>query len=165
MASFNKVILLGNLTREPQLSYLPSQTPVCDFGLAMNRKFTAQDGSQRDEPCFVDCRIFGKRAEILSKYVHKGSPLFVEGRLSFESWTAQDGSKRSRLRVTVEDFQFVGGAQQGGQGGGSNQYQGGGGNYSKPAGAGYPQEAPQQSPQMPPYQDPGVGMNEDDIPF
>ena len=113
MANFNKVILLGNLTRDPQLSYLPSQTPVVDFGLATNRRWTGQDGQQRDETCFVDCRAFGKPAETINKYCKKGKPLLVEGRLSFDSWTAQDGSKRSKLRVTVESFQFmpIGGAK------------------------------------------------------
>lgn len=124
MASFNKVILLGNLTRDPQLSYTPSQTAVVDFALAMNRKWVGQDGSQREEVCFADCRMFGKRAEVINKYLKKGMPLFVEGRLSFESWTAQDGSKRSRHRVTVEEFQFISNGQgQRGSGGGyqSNQ--------------------------------------------
>lgn len=114
MASYNKVILLGNLTRDPQLSYTPSQTAVVDFGLATNRRWTGQDGSQREETCFVDCRAFGKRAENINKYCTKGRPLLVEGRLTFESWQAQDGGRRSRLRVTVENFQFVGGGQQGG---------------------------------------------------
>lgn len=125
MASFNKVILLGNLTRDPQLSYTPNQTAVVDFGLAMNRRWVGQDGSQREETCFVDCRMFGKRAEVINKYLKKGQPLFVEGRLTFDSWTAQDGSKRSRHRVTVEEFQFIssGQGQRGGGGGGyqSNQ--------------------------------------------
>ncbi len=114
MSSFNKVILLGNVTRDPQLSYLPNQTPVVDFGLATNRKWTAQDGSQRDETCFVDCQMFGKRAEAINKYVKKGSPLFIEGRLKFESWQAQDGSKRSKLKVFVENFQFIGDGQNNG---------------------------------------------------
>lgn len=114
MANFNKVILLGNLTRDPQLSYLPSQTPVVDFGLATNRKWTGQDGQQRDETCFVDCRAFGKPAETINKYCKKGRPLLVEGRLTFDSWTGQDGTKRSKLRITVENFQFMptGGARQ-----------------------------------------------------
>jgi len=107
MANFNKVILLGNLTRDPQLSYLPSQTAVVDFGLAMNRKWTGQDGQQRDETCFVDCRAFGKPAETINKYCKKGKPLLVEGRLTFDSWTGQDGVKKSKLRVTVESFQFM----------------------------------------------------------
>jgi single-strand DNA-binding protein len=105
--NYNKVILLGNLTRDPQLSYTPNQTAVVDFGLAVNRRWKAQDGSQRDETCFVDCRMFGKRAEVVNKYCKKGNPLLVEGRLTFDSWTAQDGSKRSKLRVTVESFEFI----------------------------------------------------------
>jgi single-strand DNA-binding protein len=114
MANFNKVILLGNLTRDPQLSYLPSQTPVVDFGLATNRRWTGQDGQQREETCFVDCRAFGKPAETINKYCKKGRPLLVEGRLTFDSWTGQDGTKRSKLRITVESFQFMptGGARQ-----------------------------------------------------
>jgi single-strand DNA-binding protein len=107
MANFNKVILLGNLTRDPQLSYLPSQTAVVDFGLAMNRKWKGQDGSMKEDTCFVDCQAFGKTAENINKYCKKGNPLFVEGRLKFDSWTAQDGTKRSKHRVTVENFQFM----------------------------------------------------------
>lgn len=119
MANFNKVILLGNLTRDPQLSYLPSQTPVVEFGLAVNRKWTGQDGQQRDETCFVDCKSFGKPAETINKYCKKGRPLLVEGRLTYESWTGQDGAKKSRLRVMVESFQFISSGAPGGQGGGS----------------------------------------------
>lgn len=111
MSNFNKVILCGRLCRDPQLSYLPNQTPVVNFGLAINRKWTAQDGSQRDETCFVDCQMFGKRAEVINKYVKKGNPLFIEGRLKFESWQAQDGSKRNKLKVFVENFEFIGDGQ------------------------------------------------------
>ncbi len=107
MAGYNKVILLGNLTRDPQLSYTPNQTAVVDFGVATNRRWTGQDGSQREETCFVDCRAFGRMAENINKYFSKGKPIFLEGRLTFDSWTAQDGSKRSKLRVTVENFQFL----------------------------------------------------------
>jgi len=107
MANFNKVLLMGNLTRDPQLSYLPSQTAVVDFGLAVNRRWTGKDGQDRSEVCFVDCRAFGKPAEIINKYLSKGRAVFVEGRLTFDSWTAQDGSKRSKHRVTVENFQFL----------------------------------------------------------
>lgn len=119
MASYNKVILLGNLTRDPQLSYTPNQTAVVDFGLATNRRWTGQDGSAREETCFVDCRAFGRSAENINKYCQKGRPLLVEGRLTFDSWQAQDGSKRSKLRVTVERFQFVGSA-----GGGAGHQEG-----------------------------------------
>lgn len=108
MANLNKVMLIGNLTRDPQLSYLPSQTPVVEFGLATNRRFKKQDGSQGEEICFVDCQMFGKRAETVNKYFKKGDPIFVEGRLKFDQWNAQDGSKRSKLRVFVENFEFLG---------------------------------------------------------
>jgi len=108
MANLNKILMMGNLTRDPQLSYTPNQTPVVDFGLATNRRWTGQDGSQREETCFVDCRMFGKRAEVINKYCNKGNPLFIEGRLTFDSWEAQDGSKRSKHRVTVENFEFIG---------------------------------------------------------
>lgn len=107
MANFNKVMLMGNLTRDPQLSYLPSQTAVVDFGLAVNRRWTGKDGQDRNEVCFVDCRAFGRQAENINKYLSKGRAIFIEGRLTFDSWTAQDGSKRSKHRVTVENFQFL----------------------------------------------------------
>jgi single-strand DNA-binding protein len=107
MTGFNKIFLMGNLTRDPQLSYTPNQTAVVDFGLATNRRWTAQDGNQRQDTCFVDCRAFGRMAENINKYLNKGRAIFVEGRLTFESWTAQDGTKRSRHRVTVENFQFL----------------------------------------------------------
>ena len=110
MANFNKVLLMGNLTRDPQLSYTPNQTAVVDFGLAVNRKWKSREGEDRDETCFVDCRMFGRRAEVINKYCKKGNPLFIEGRLTFDSWQAQDGTKRSKHRVTVENFEFLGGA-------------------------------------------------------
>ena len=119
MANFNKVFLMGNLTRDPQLSYLPSQTPVVDFGMAINRNWTGKDGEKKEEVCFVDCRAFGKQAETLNKYMTKGRPIFIEGRLTYEQWTAQDGSKKSRHRIIVEGFQFLGSAGgKGGAGGG-----------------------------------------------
>ena len=114
MASFNKVLLMGNLTRDPQLSYTPNQTAVVDFGLATNRKWKGQDGSQREETCFVDCTAFAGQAENINKYLSKGRLVFVEGRLTFDSWTGQDGAKRSRLKVTVENIQFLPGAGGGG---------------------------------------------------
>ncbi len=119
MANFNKIILFGRLTRDPELTYLPSQTPVVEFGIATSRKFKGNDGQMREDTCFVDCRMYGKRAEVIQKYVHKGDPLLVEGRLTFDRWEAQDGSKRSKHRVFVESFEFGGGnRQQSNQGGG-----------------------------------------------
>ena len=144
MSSYNKVILLGNLTRDPQLSYTPNQTAVVDFGMATNRRWKGQDGTERDETCFVDCRMFGRRAEVVNKYFKKGSQMFLEGRLTFDSWQAQDGSKRSKLRVTVENFEFVGSGQRASGQGQGQGYQ---------AGADAVPEAP------------GGSAGEDDIPF
>jgi len=107
MANFNQVILIGNLTRQPALSYLPNQTPVTEFGLAVNRRWRREDGSQADEVCYVECQAFGKRAEVISKHLGKGSPIFVRGRLKFEQWQ-KDDQTHSRLRVVVEDFEFIG---------------------------------------------------------
>ena len=104
MANFNKVILLGNLTRDPQLSYTPNQTAVVDFGLATNRKWKGQDGQMKEETCFVDCTSFGKQGEVINKYMSKGKPIFVEGRLTFDSWTGQDGTKRSKLNTAPKIF-------------------------------------------------------------
>ncbi len=130
MANYNKVILVGNLTRDPQLSYLPSNTPVCEFGLAINRKWKSQDGEMRDETCFVDCRIFGRRAEVFNQYMSKGNPSLVEGRLRYEQWEGKDGQKRSKLSVVVDNFEFLGGGgrREGGDSGrapASSQYAGG----------------------------------------
>ena len=109
MANFNKVILAGNLTRDPQLSYLPSNTPVAEFGLAINRKWRGQDGQMKEDTCFVDCRAYARSAETISQYVTKGSPILVEGRLQYQRWQAQDGTKKSKHVVVVEQFQFLGG--------------------------------------------------------
>jgi single-strand DNA-binding protein len=135
MASYNKILLLGNLTRDPQLSYTPNQTAVVDFGLATNRKWTAPDGNPREETCFVDCRAFGRMAENINKFMRKGRLLFVEGRLTFDQWTAQDGTKRSKHRVTVDNVQFMPGA--GGPGAGPEQpYPGDEGEPAPPPGRG-----------------------------
>lgn len=113
MANFNKVILMGNLTRDPQLRYLPSNTAVCDFGLAVNRKWRGQDGEMKEETCFVDVDAFGRSAETIKQYMNKGKPILVEGRLRFHQWTTDDGQKRSKLSVVAESFQFVGGRAEG----------------------------------------------------
>lgn len=114
MSSYNKVVLMGNLTRDPQLRYTPNQTAVVGIGLAMNRNWTDQSGQKKEEVCFVDCTMFGKRAEVINKYCKKGEPLFVEGRLVYDSWTAQDGSKRSKVKVMIESFEFLGGNENSG---------------------------------------------------
>lgn len=117
MANFNKVILAGNLTRDPQLSVLPSNTPVCEFGMAINRKWRGQDGEMRDETCFVDLRMYGRRADVINKYMSKGKPIMVEGRLKYDQWEGKDGGKRSKLYVIVDNFEFLG-TGGGGSGGG-----------------------------------------------
>ncbi len=122
MANFNKVILLGNLTRDVELRYTQSNQALGKFGMAINRRVPSQGGGEpREQTCFVDLTVWGKQAEILSKYVSKGSPLFVEGRLEYSTWETQDGGKRNKLEVVVENFQFLGGRGQGGGGGGESR--------------------------------------------
>jgi len=143
MASFNKVLLMGNLTRDPQLKYLPNQTAVAEFGIAMNRKFKAASGEDREEVTFVDITAFGKTGEVINQYFTKGKPIFIEGRLKYDQWEDKNGGgKRSKLNVIVENFQFVGG-RDGGTGGG-----GGGGGYDSGAQSGggeYDQRPPARS--------------------
>ena len=119
MANYNKVILLGNLTRDIELRYSQGGTAIAKFGLAINRRYTV-NGEQKEETCFVDLTAFGKQAETLNQYVGKGSPLFVEGRLEYSTWEDKDGGgKRSKLEVVIENFQFVdSGAGRGGARGG-----------------------------------------------
>ena len=93
MASFNKVMMMGNLTRDPELRTLPSGTSVCDIGMATNRRYKTQDGQDREETCFVDLVVFGRQAEVLHQYKKKGDPLFIEGRLKLDTWDAPDGTK------------------------------------------------------------------------
>ncbi len=107
MGNVNKVFLMGNLTRDPELRYTPSGTPVCEFGLAVNRRYTTQDGEQHDDTCFVTVNMWGRRGTVVSEYFKKGSQIFVEGRLNYDSWETPDG-KRSRLTVVAENFEFVG---------------------------------------------------------
>jgi single-strand DNA-binding protein len=109
MPSFNQVTLMGNITRDPQLKQLPSQSVVVEFGLACNRKFKTADGEEREETAFIDCAAFGKQAEVIHQYCQKGKPLFVQGRLKYDTWEDKNsGGKRSKLSVVVEQFQFVG---------------------------------------------------------
>ena len=107
MANLNKVLLMGNLTRDPELRYLQSGSAVCTFGLATNRKWKSPTGEQKEDVCFVDVTFFGRTAEVVSEYMKKGRPIFVEGRLKLDSWTGKDGQKRSRLTVVGENMQFL----------------------------------------------------------
>ncbi|MFA6547139.1 MAG: single-stranded DNA-binding protein [Limisphaerales bacterium] len=108
MANFNKVILAGNLTRDPELRYTPKGTAIAKFGLAINRNWTGEDGQKREEVTFVDVDCFGKQAEVISQYLRKGRPVLVEGRLKLDQWDdKQTGQKRSRLGVVLESFSFL----------------------------------------------------------
>ncbi|MGB0766175.1 MAG: single-stranded DNA-binding protein [Phycisphaeraceae bacterium] len=109
MPSFNKVILMGNFTRDPELRFLPNNTAVCDMGLAVNDRYQNKaTGQWEDRPNFVDCTAFGRTAENISKFFAKGRPIFIEGKLRFEQWEdRQSGQKRSKLKVVVDTWQFV----------------------------------------------------------
>ena len=112
MASFNKVILIGNLTRDPDLRVTNSGLSICKLGLAVNRNYTTKEGEAKDETTYVDIDAFGKQAEILSKYMQKGKPLMIEGRLKLDQWESNEGQKRSKLGVVLENFQFIGGREE-----------------------------------------------------
>lgn len=125
MASFNKVMLLGNLTRDPEVKYTPKGSAVTDIGLAVNRTYTTDGGEKREETTFVDVTMWGRQAEIAGEYLKKGRPLFVEGRLQLDTWDdKQTGQKRSKLRVVCENFQMLG-SREGGEGGGGGRSSGG----------------------------------------
>ncbi len=109
MAKLNKVFLMGNLTRDPELRYTPSGTAIASFGIAINRTWSGLDGEKKEEVCYVDINMFGRRAEVINEYFSKGNPIFIEGRLQFQQWETKDGQKRNALRVVAEDFQFLGG--------------------------------------------------------
>lgn len=110
MANLNRVLLIGNLTRDPELRVTPKGSSICQFGLAVNRTFKDGAGQQREETTFIDIEAWGRQGEVISKYCTKGRPLFVEGRLRFDSWEDKNsGQKRSRLSVVLENFQFIGG--------------------------------------------------------
>ena len=145
MASFNKVILMGNLTRDPELRYTPKGTAVAKLGLAVNRTWRNADGQQQDETTFVDVDAFGKQAETLGQYMQKGRPILVEGRLKLDQWEDKNtGQNRSKLGVILEKFSFVGGGQSRGS---TNTPQ---------------SSAPPPTSDVPPFED---GPSDDDVPF
>jgi len=111
MASLNKVFLIGNLTRPPELRYTPSGTPVVDLRLAVNRNYTTQGGDKREETCFLTVVVWGKQAESCGEYLDKGSPVLIEGRLQTREWEAKDGQKRTVVEVVAERVQFMGRAK------------------------------------------------------
>ena len=162
MANFNKVFLMGNLTRDPELRYTPKGQAVAKLGLAVNRRYTTESGEAREEVTFVDVDAWGKQAEVISQYCKKGRPLFVEGRLKLDQWDDKTtGQKRSALRIVLEGFQFIGGAQ--GEGGGGA---GGGGGGGAPDPRPTPRPAPSRAAESSAPE--GVSEappEEDDVPF
>jgi len=152
MANLNRVFLMGNLTRDPELRYLPSNTPVVKIGVAVNRRWRNQQGEQQEETTFVDCESFGRQAEVINQYLRKGRPIFVEGRLRLDQWQDKEGNNRSKMKVVIENFQFVDSRADGDGGGGQ-------GGYGEPRGGG------NEPPSSPPTSDPHQPVPEDDIPF
>ena len=152
MANFNKVILAGNLTRDPELRYTPKGTAIARIGLAINRNWTSESGEKKEEVTFVDVDAFGKTAEIIGQYFKKGRPILMEGRLRYETWDdKQSGQKRSKLGVVMESFQFMD-SQRPGEGG------------AGPSAS--PQRPRSSAPTPPPDSEPDVPPHEgDDVPF
>ena len=156
MANVNKVILIGNLTRDPEVRHTPKGTAVTDIGLAVNRQYASDQGDKREETTFVDITLWGRQAELAGEYLSKGRQVYIEGRLQMDSWEDKNsGQKRSKLKVVGETMQFIGGRNDGGGGapsggGRSNNYssQGSSGNSGNQGGGG---SAPQD--------------DDDDIPF
>ena len=186
MPNLNKVMLMGNLTRDPELRHTPSNTAVVNLGLAINRRWRNQAGEQQEETTFVDCEAWGKTAELLNQYLKKGRPVYLEGRLKLDQWQDKDGQNRSKLKIVVEEFQFIDSRQGGGAegdggggmdapaygnrgGGGRGGYGGGGGGGGGSGGGGSfgggrPSGGRSQAP--PPNAGPQhEAIDEDDIPF
>ncbi|MDD3324968.1 MAG: single-stranded DNA-binding protein [Sulfurospirillaceae bacterium] len=152
---FNRVIMLGNLTRDCELRYLPSGGAVCTTGLATNRKFKKQDGSQGEEVCFVDITFFGRTAEIANQYLSKGKKVLVEGRLKLDQWNDQSGAKRSKHSITVETLQMIDTKSDGNTSYGESNEQGYKNNPSSRA------NVSEQSG----HDIPVIDINDDEIPF
>jgi single-strand DNA-binding protein len=165
MANLNKVYLMGNLTRDPEVRYTPKGTAVGDLGLAVNDSYKAQDGTIKETVTFVTVEVWGRQAETCKQYLSKGRPVFIEGSLKFDQWETPQGEKKSQLRVRGDRVQFLGGGQ--GQGGGGSgarsSYSGGGGapgeQAAKPARPAPAASQPSGGEDRPPLPD------EDDIPF
>ena len=159
MASFNKVILLGNLTRDPEVRYTPKGTAVADLGVAVNRTYTAENGEKREEVTFVDVTFWGRTAENAGQYLKKGRPVFIEGRLQLDSWDdKQSGQKRSKLKVVGELLQFLGGARPGGGGDGEPDEMGSGASGNSGGGE-------RRTSAPPPRAARPAEPDDDDIPF
>ena len=145
MASFNKVILLGNLTRDPEVRYTPKGSAVCDLGIAVNRVYTTDSGERREDVTYVDVVLWARLAEIAGEYLKKGRPVFIEGRLQMDTWDdKQTGQKRTKLRVVGESMQLLGG---------------------RPGGTGAAETGESQQASAPPKPSAPAAPDEDEIPF
>jgi len=173
MASLNKVMLIGNCTRDPEIRYTPKGTPIVELGIAVNRRYTAENGEKREETTFVDVTLWSRLAEIAAEYLRKGRPVYIEGRLQLDSWDDKaTGQKRSKLRVVGEEMQLLG-SREGGTSGGGGGGHSGGGDYdeeprqsrpaSRPAQGQRPAGRPASAPKPP--ADPDLDVEGDDIPF
>jgi single-strand DNA-binding protein len=160
MANLNRVFLIGNLTRDPEIRYTPKGTAVADIGMAMNRIISSEEGERREEVTYVDVVLWGRLAEIAEQYLKKGRPVFIEGRLQLDSWDdKQTGQKRSRLRVVAEGLQLLGarGESEPGSWGGPGPGSGSGGTPRR--------TGPAPAPRPNPPRDPDLDAEPDDIPF
>lgn len=160
---YNRIILVGNLTRDPELRYMPNGGAVCSTGIATNRKFKKQDGSAGEEVCFVDITFFGRTAEVANQYLKRGKKILVEGRLKLDQWTDQNGGKRSKHSVVVDNMQMLDSKN---SNDGSNSY-----NNNNPSTGSYnnQQESYKQPNSQPSVQKsesiPDIDIDEDEIPF
>ena len=166
-ASLNKVMLIGNLTRDPDVKYTPKGTAVCDLGLALNDSYKAQDGTIKETVTFVDVEVWGRTAENCKQYLTKGRSVFIEGQLKLDQWETPQGEKKSKMRVRALTVQFLSGGQGqgGGGGGGGERRSSGGGGYDQRPAAG--SEAPRTSSRPPASvsEDRPPLPDDDDIPF
>jgi single-strand DNA-binding protein len=167
MASLNRVFLIGNLTRDPEVTYLPSGRPVAKLGLAVSRKYTSSaDNEQKEEVCFVNVVVWGKQAEPCGQYLVKGRPVFIEGRLQYVEWKTKDGQKRSGLKVVAERVQFLGSPKGGGESGDGAARDQAAAPRERVAGKAA-SVAPQATEEAPPDDAPSAGVpaDADDLPF
>ena len=162
MPNLNKVMLMGNLTRDPEIKYTPKGTAIANFGIAINRTYTPEGGEKREEVTFIDLEAFGRTAEVIGEYFKKGRPIFIEGRLKLDQWDDKTtGKKQSKLRVVVESFEFLSSREGATAGGGGV----GGGAPSGEARCSAPaQRRPPAAAPRPPA-DPDLDVQADDVPF
>lgn len=154
MPNLNRVLLMGNLTRDPEIKYTPNGTAVCELGLAINRHYTTGDGEKREETTFVDVELWGRQAEIADEFLQKGRPVFIEGRLKLDQWDDKDtGQRRSKMRVVGEMLQLLGAPQ--------------GESQERPAARQERRSEPPAARRLPPKppRDPDLDADDDDIPF